>query len=69
MKKLFYSLTITTILVFAFTLNVEAATYHADELEVGQWLDQGDIVDFGSGNYDGQTYNRVLTSKEWAICP
>lgn len=62
MKKILYVLSITAALFFAFSFNVRAATYHADELTRGQHFNAGDIIDFGSGTYDNKAYNYVQVS-------
>ena len=42
--------------VFAFCRNVNAETYQADELVKGQKLEAGDVIEYGSGVINGQSY-------------
>ena len=52
---------VTTIaLSFVFSLPVYAATYQADELVKGQYLEAGDTIEFGHGVFNGEEYERVV---------
>ena len=59
MKKLIYILSLNILLALVFDFNVKAATYQADELIEGQYIESGDIIEFGSGHFNGQNYSQV----------
>lgn len=63
MKKTFIGI-LSLYFIIGFTCSVKAATYQADQLEVGQFLAAGDIIEFGSGVYNGATYNTVNICKD-----
>ena len=59
MKKILFLFPMTFMFLFAFRTIAKAETYQANNLEVGQYLEAGDIIEFGTGVYNGKNYSKI----------